>query len=133
MADSAVLRRSLSPGQRAAITLEFAEMVDDLRKEAKERQKLAGEMFGRGKSEKLNPELGEAIPKTTTSRILAEKAGIGKSSMEYLMSVQREAPDLFEQVKSGEISINKAYKAKKKREKGEKGTLKTPVKSKKFF
>lgn len=122
MADQAVLRRSLSPGQRAAITLEFAEMVDELRREARERQRQAAEATNAklGRGETVSPELGEALEtKGKIAKQLAEKAGIGRSSMEYLMAVQRDAPDLFDKVKSGEITINKAYTTKKEREQGE--------------
>jgi len=100
MSDSAVLRRSLTKGQRAAIVLEFDEMVEELRREAKERQ-LAH--LKRGDETPVLPDLAKREPKHTHVE-LAEKAGIGKSSMQYLMSVQRDAPDLFQQVKDGEMT-----------------------------
>lgn len=105
MSESAVLRRSLLPGQRAAIMLEFTELVEELREKARER---------RGERTDLMPELakGSAPPLHIA---LAEKAGIGKSSMQYLIAVQRDEPDLFAQVKAGEITINKAYGELKKR------------------
>ncbi|GGF88001.1 ParB N-terminal domain-containing protein [Paenibacillus abyssi] len=117
MADSAVLRRQLEPGQRAAIVLEFTELVEKVREEARERQRKAAEETNMllGRIDTVIPDLGEATPKSTVSRILAEKASIGKSSMEYLMAVQRDEPDLFAKVKSGDMTINKAYTETKKR------------------
>lgn len=113
------LRRNLTPGQRAAIVLKCEELVADLRAKAKGRQREAAERtnakLGRGKSETVSPNLGEATPSGKSSKALAEKAGIGKSSMEYLQSVQRNAPDLFESVARGELTINKAYTEMKKR------------------
>lgn len=92
-------------------------MVDKLREEAKERQRQAADSTNAklGRGETLSPDLGKPN-KVYVAKELAEKAGIGRSSMESLMSVQRNAPDLFNKVKSGEITINKAYKEKKKRE-----------------
>lgn len=127
MADSAVLRRSLLPGQRAAITLEFSEMVEELRREAKERQRQAGGDRGNqytGGKVAVTPNLEEAPNKGETAEVIAEKSGIGKSSVYMLQAVQRDAPDLFEKVKVGEITINKAYTTKKKREEGKN---KTPI------
>lgn len=109
MSDSAVLRRSLTPGQRAAIVLEFAELVEKLREKAREQQ---------GKRTDLLPELAKSEQKHTHVA-LAEKAGIGKSSMQYLMAVQRDEPELFEKVKSGEYTINKAQTEMKKRKRAE--------------
>lgn len=47
--------------------------------------------------------------KGKTHEILAKKAGIGKSSMAYLLAVYKARPDLFERVFNGEYSINRAY------------------------
>lgn len=110
MSDSAVLRRSLTPGQRAAIVLEFAELVEKLRQEAKERQGMRSDLLD------ISPDLGQCS-KSKTSAKLAERAGIGRSSMEYLIAVQRDEPELFEKVKAGEYTINKAQTEMKKRKK----------------
>lgn len=116
MCNSAVLRRSLTPGQRAALVLEFAELVEELRRRAQENQRAAGKEYGRGHNEKLSPDLGKAN-KVYVAKLLAERAGVGKSSMEYLMAVQRDEPELFAKVKSGEYTINKAQTEMKKRKK----------------
>jgi hypothetical protein len=107
MADSAVLRRSLTKGQRAAITLEFSEMIAELRREAGE---------NRGTRTDLSSDLNTSCTTKEVMESLSEKTGVGKTSMYLLQAVQRDAPDLFEKVKAGEITINKAYTTKKKRE-----------------
>lgn len=80
-------------------------MVENLREQARERQRLA--------AEETNAKLGRSTPDSTllpnlakakASQIhieLAEKAGIGKSSMSYLMAVQRDEHELFSRVKTG--------------------------------
>lgn len=111
MSESAVLRRSLLPGQRAAIVLEFTELVEELREKARI-SKLSGLM--RGGEAPVFPDLETRSPQHTHVE-LAEKAGIGKSSMAMLQAVQREDTDLFSRVKAGDITINKAYTEIKKR------------------
>lgn len=112
MSEAAVLRRSLRPGQRAAILLEFTEMVERLREEARTRQRQGT----RTEADNLAPDLGQGTSgRSATAKALAEKASIGKSSMEYLIAVQREEPELFDRVKAGEITINKAYAETKRR------------------
>jgi hypothetical protein len=105
MADEAVLRRSLTAGQRAAVILEFSDLVKKVRDVARERQ---------GARTDLLPNLAISQPKHTHVE-LAERANIGKSSMVMLQAVQRDEPDLFAQVKAGEITVNKAYTETKKR------------------
>lgn len=85
MRDSASLRRNLKPGQRAAIVLEFTELVESLREQARER-------FGQRTD--LLPELEKGSSPKHVHVELSEKAGIGKSSMSYLMAVQKEEPEL---------------------------------------
>ena len=96
VADVPTLAPPAAKGQRAAIVLEFSELVDELRREARERQ-LAG--LKQGNESPVSPDLGKR-GKVHVAKELAEKSGIGRSSMEYLMAVQRDAPDLFDKVKS---------------------------------
>lgn len=77
---------------------------EEERQKAKERQQEAGEVYGNGK-EKVVPDLEHAKSDGRTNEILAKKAGIGKSSMAYLLAVYKARPDIFD----GEYSINKAY------------------------
>lgn len=67
---------------------------------------MSGEMYGIGKG---SPDLDEPIKSERTDVALAKKAGIGKSSMAYLLAVYRNRLDLFELVFDGSYSINKAY------------------------
>lgn len=86
------LRRNLTPGQRATIVLKCEPLVSELRVKAKERQREAAEStnakLNRSCDGTVSPDLGKAI---YTAKTLAEKAGIGRSSMEYLQAVQRKA------------------------------------------
>lgn len=111
MSEAAVLRRSLLPGQRAAIVLEFTEVVERLREEARERRQAN---LRQGNVSPVLPELANREVRPAHIE-LAEKAGIGKSSMQYLIAVQRDEPELFDRVKAGEITINKAYAETKRR------------------
>ncbi len=78
-ADSAILRRSLTKGQRAAITLEFSEMVEELRREAKERSgtrtDLRPELATGCKSINKALDPGSGVSQGRVKEILAEKAG----------------------------------------------------------
>lgn len=44
-----------------------------------------------------------------SSKILAEKSGVGKTNIEYLIAVKKKRTDLYEKVFDGSYSINKAY------------------------
>jgi ParB-like chromosome segregation protein Spo0J len=119
MGESAVNRRHLTDGQRAAVVLEFTELVDRIREEAKERQREAAEATntlrrGDDDSDTLVEDLPEA-KKGLTRDALGERAGVSGKFIQNLMAVQRDEPDLFAKVKSGEITVNKAYTETKKR------------------
>jgi hypothetical protein len=111
-------RDDLTKGQRACIVLNAYEAEE--RRKAKERQREAGEFYGRGK-EKLIPEMGGAKEDGRTSVSLAKKAGIGRSSMEYLIAVKRKRPDLFQHIFNGEYTIGKSHAEMKRDEKVESG------------
>jgi ParB-like chromosome segregation protein Spo0J len=116
MSDSAVLRRSLSPGQRAAIVLEFAQLGEKLRETAREHSRAN---LKRGREIPDSPDLGGRELKGKVTAQLAEKAGIGRSSMEMLASVQRDEPELFAEVKAGNKTISAAYTETKRRKQAE--------------
>lgn len=84
MADSAVLRRSLTKGQKLAIVLEMDELIQRIREESQKRQG--------NRTDLTSGPIGHEVKYGRTRKIIAEKACIGKSSMQYLMSVQRDAP-----------------------------------------
>ncbi len=66
--------------------------------------------------------MGGAKEDGRTSVSLAKKAGIGRSSMEYLIAVKRKRPDLFQRVFDGEYAIGKAHAEMKRDEAIESGT-----------
>jgi len=112
MCGSAILRRGLAAAQRLAVLLEFRTLVDQLQKDARERQHLNLLQGAR------TPDVPELEQRETGGRVneqLAEMSGVGKSSVAYLKVVQRDEPELFNRVKAGDITINKAYAETKKR------------------
>lgn len=96
-------RRHLTTSQRAAIG---AEALDLFREEAKKRQVAAGTANLRHESAPIdtNSEFGRSRDKA------AELVGVGASSIARAADVKRERPDLFEKIKSGEIT---AYGARR--------------------
>src|SRR5690625_4251365 len=111
-------KAELKPGQRAALVIRL--FYEELAQEAKVRQATSTG----GANPQLIPNLDEAGCKSTTNEILAKKAGIGKSSMAYLLAVYRNRSDLTSvpigtKVRDGKISINKAYTTMKDDEKPE--------------
>jgi hypothetical protein len=99
------LRRNLTQGQRAAAVLKRDGLVSGLREKAKANQ---------GKRNDIVPDSERSSQRQVIT--LAEKAGIGKSSMATLQAVQKKDAELFDRVASGEITINKAHTEMKKRE-----------------
>src|SRR5690625_1255682 len=87
-------KAELKPGQRAALVIRlFYE---------EERQKAEGRQGARND---IRPNLDRSSERTDEA--LAKKAGIGRSSMAYLIAVYRNRPDLFDLVFDGSYSINK--------------------------
>ncbi|MBU5265738.1 hypothetical protein KQI21_02440 [Virgibacillus proomii] len=105
-------------GQKAAIVIRL--FYEEERRKARERQAENAERLNRELGRLTNvPNLEQSIEGGKTNEILAKKAGIGKSSMAYLLAVYKSRPDLFELVFSGNYSINKAYTQMKKDEEPE--------------
>ena len=104
--DTKLQRDDLKRGQKAAIVIRL--FYEEERQRAKERE------YSGVKNPDPNLEQGR------TNEILAKKAGIGKSSMAYLLAVYRNRPDLFELVFDGTYTINKAYTQMKADEEPEK-------------
>ena len=91
-------RDDLKSGQRAALVIRL--FYEEMSQEAK---------VGQGNRNDLLPDLAKSKLSRDTAEELAKKAGIGRSSMTYLIAVYRNRPDLFERVFNGEYSINRAY------------------------
>src|SRR5690625_2499955 len=104
-------KAELKNGQKAALTIRL--FYEEERQKAKERMSLGG----KGGLKEGLPDLADLPVSRDVSEDLAKKAGIGRSSMTYLIAVYRNRPDLFELVFDGSYSINKAYTQMKDDEK----------------
>ena len=94
-------RDDLKSGQRAALVIRL--FYEELAQEAK------ANSLANLKQNTEMPNLASRSISRDTANDLAKKAGIGRSSMTYLIAVYRNRPDLFESVFDGSYSINKAY------------------------
>lgn len=105
-------RRHLTPSQRAAIAVK---MLGPLKEEAKKRQEATGKNAPRNESGQLQPvppepagpeemRLGEAVLQA------AKLVGVGKTVVQQAKAVQSAAPELFEKIESGEVSVDRAHK-----------------------
>src|SRR5699024_2504283 len=85
-------------GQKAAIVIRL--YYEEERQKAKERMSLGG----KGGLKEGLPDLADLPVSRDVSEELAKKAGIGRSSMTYLIAVYRNRPDLFPNGKKLNIS-----------------------------
>ncbi len=114
-------RRHLTTGQRAAAANKLDELLEQFRDEAKKRQKEAGKhgaKGGRGKKKPLastDAKGSDAASAKKTSSKVAAVAGVSARSIERTAAVKKNAPDLFEKIESGELTINAAYRQMKER------------------
>lgn len=108
-------RRHLSAGQRACVGLKVLELLQPA---AKERQREAGEQFGKGA--KVSLEVGEAIKAPAEQRKstaqAAKAVGASRAAVEQAARVERSAPDLLPQVQSGTMALHAAHKEAQQRE-----------------
>jgi len=116
--DTKLQRDDLKRGQKAALVIRL--FYEEERLEAEKRR--ASTLIQNTDS----PDLDER-EKTRTDVALAKKAGIGKSSMAYLLAVYRNRPDLFELVFDGTYTINKAYTQMKADEEPEQEEVEHPI------
>lgn len=108
---SATERRSLRPGQKVMVNLEFGELLQRLREEARSRQGERTDL-----SAVLQGSPGGANEHTSeVAEHIAQMSGISARSVYKAQAVLREAPDLAERVKLGEITINRAETELRKR------------------
>lgn len=98
-------RRHLDSSQRAAVSIDA---VVELEREAKERQReggrQGGKLAGRGRpSDRGNQRIDEAYPQAAE-----QAAKLLNTNRQYVSDAKRfkaEAPELFERIKSGELTI----------------------------
>src|SRR5690625_4946475 len=111
--DTKLQRDDLKRGQKAAIVIRL--FYEEERQKTKDREDSG--------VKNADPESEEG----RTNEILVNKAGIGKSSMAYLLAVYRHRADLEEKVFSGEYTINKAYTQMKPDEEPEQEEVEQPI------
>lgn len=99
-------RRNLEPGQKAALVIE--------RSEAEVREAARLRKGGRPpkKPEVHGPQVLKQPEqqKGRTHEILAKQAGVSEATVKRVMGVKRKDPELYEKVKSGEVSARDAYR-----------------------
>jgi ParB-like chromosome segregation protein Spo0J len=102
-------RRDLTPGQKAAIEASLSEM--DAKARAKDRQRASGGGSGRGGGDirTVSPRGDEPLePAASRSRRasaeMADRAGVGRNTMERTLRVKREDPELFDKIRGGEVT-----------------------------
>jgi len=99
-------RRNITSQQWACIAVESNDIVEALKKEAKERQVQGG-------IEKVPQHVAE--PEKTESREkLAEMFNTNKSYVTEAAHLKEQSPEVFEQVKRGEVSLRKIMREKAK-------------------
>ena len=123
-------RRHLNPGQRAVVALKVRELLQPA---AKERQREAGEQFGKGS--KVSADLREAMPPSPVSTPAeqrkstaqaAKSVGASARSVEQAARVAKVAPDLLPQVQSGTMALDKAHKEAQKRQRQQAASIPQP-------
>lgn len=107
----------LKPGQRAAIVIRLH--YEEEKQKAKTRQG--------NRTDLTSAPIGAKVENKRSSKILAEKAGVGHGSITRLITVYRNRPDLFELVFDGTYTINKAYTQMKADEEPEQKEVENPI------
>lgn len=113
-------RRHLEQGQKAAIRLKFdraimehkariAEQANRARSEAARRRRQRHGDDDADDEVDRNVAIDSPPRQEPTSKLLADKAGVGKRTAEKALVVAQRAPEQFEAVVRGELSLNKAY------------------------
>lgn len=108
-------RRHLTSAQKAAIAVEALPL---LQKQAKERQRQAGEQFGRGQEQKLVEKIPQAMAEES-SKSRDQAAALTGSNSHYVSDAKKiavEAPDVFDAMKSGTVSMPEARALSQKSE-----------------
>jgi len=121
-------RRHLNQGQRAMVALKVEEIFAE---EAKDRQRKAGQTYGRGQEEKVMADLPEAIlpdqvkpqpsvsPKPSPPPARDQAAavvGASGRSVQMAKTVAKAAPDLAEKVERGAMPLHRAYRETQERQ-----------------
>lgn len=108
-------RRHLNRAQLAAVG---ANMLPALSEEARKRQAATGADAPRNEKGQLQPvpaELREPGIKGEAVEVAARLLGIGATNIRYAKAVKESAPDVFEKLETGEMTVDTAYKVAKHR------------------
>lgn len=113
-------RRHLNPGQRAVVALMVRELLQPA---AKERQREAGEQFGKGakvtadlRSLKAAAQEEQRRQDRNVAAQAAKAVGASPRAVEQAARVERSAPDLLPQVQAGTMALDRAHKEAQQRE-----------------
>jgi protein gp37 len=113
-------RRDLNPGQKASIIVDIEGDLEAIA--AKERQQEAGKHGkegGRGKKKPSAPRGAKGKGSRGASGKLAAKGNVGTTTITKTKAVKAHSPALDERVRSGEITLNEAYKQVQKAKKND--------------
>lgn len=100
MVRAAAQRRQLSPSQKAAMAVEFA---------AYQAERAHGIARQRANLRHQTVEVTNLTPRSGRARDrAAELLGVSSGYAHYAATLQRESPDLFQQVKAGTLNLNRA-------------------------
>jgi len=104
-------RRHMNKGSLAAVA---AELEPFFAADAKKRQQDAGKEHGRGK--KVEAKMPQALPRQPQAREEAAKSvGVGERYVQDAKKVKTEAPEVFERLKAGKITLQDAKREVKKK------------------
>ena len=99
-------RRNLEPGQKAALVIERSEA--EVRERARLRQM---SNLRRGPRVTTEPSQNENAQETgRTHEVLAKQAGVSPTTVKRVIGVKRKDPELYNKVRSGEITAREAYR-----------------------
>lgn len=110
-----LIRRSLTASQKAAIA---AEAREPLMAEAKKRQETAAKTMVQKRWDKSgsdDPDLSDA-PKGRSREIAGAMFGVGQAQVGRAWTVKQTNPELFQKIKSGEVTVGAAHKEVTKKE-----------------
>lgn len=105
------LRRNLNPGQKATLEIDLHEA--EVREAARLRQVQTlkqNQNDNRWDPKSPTVAIDQEPKKGRTAEILAKQAGVGPMTIKRALRVKKEDPELYNKVRSGEVSVTTAYK-----------------------
>lgn len=105
------VRRNLNPGQKATLEIDLHEA--EVREAARLRQVQTlkqNQNDNRWDPKSPTVAVDQEPEKGRTAEILAKQAGVGPMTIKRALRVKKEDPELYDKVRSGEVSVTTAYK-----------------------